>query len=128
MDIFFQDPSVIPLPPNEVRIRNLSAEPRPDGRRVRVYLELTPFLKRPSGELSVSDPAGEEAASASIVESMTPKMEFTLHLRGEPQPGKYRLHAAIFYLAESDQGSAEAPPDVTQRTIVDQAQVEFELS
>ncbi|MDD5468758.1 MAG: hypothetical protein PHS96_13230 [Anaerolineales bacterium] len=125
MDIFFQDPSAIPLPPEEVRIRALRAEPRPDGKRVRVTLELTPFLKRPSGEISVSDPAGEEAASASIVESMNPKMEFTLHLRGEPAAGRYTLRAVVFYLAEGSEGAADAPPDPTNRTVVDQAQADF---
>ena len=45
MDIFFQDPTDIPLPPEEVRIRELTAEPWPDGRRVRVYVELTPGFK-----------------------------------------------------------------------------------
>ena len=41
MDIFFQDPGAIPLPPDDVKIVELRAEPWPDNRRVKVYLERT---------------------------------------------------------------------------------------
>jgi hypothetical protein len=43
MDIFFHDPTDIPLPPAEVRIRQFKGEPWPDGRRVKLTLELTLF-------------------------------------------------------------------------------------
>jgi hypothetical protein len=52
MDIFFADPSEVPLPPNEVRIRELNVEPWPDGNRLRVYLEVDPFQKRPNADLT----------------------------------------------------------------------------
>ena len=66
MDIFFQDPSEIPLPPEEVRIREVRAEPWPDGQRVRVYLEVDPFQQRPNADVKITDAAGEEEAQASI--------------------------------------------------------------
>ncbi|MEN8172069.1 MAG: hypothetical protein ABFS03_04235, partial [Chloroflexota bacterium] len=62
MDIFFTDPNDIPLPPDEVHIRKLSAEPWPDKKRVHVNLEISPFQKRPSGEIILTDSDGEEAA------------------------------------------------------------------
>ena len=55
MDIFFQDPTEVPLPPNEVRIRALRAETYPDGQRVRVYLEVDPSQQRPSADLAIRD-------------------------------------------------------------------------
>lgn len=123
MDIFFQDPNAIPLPPNEVRIKSLHAEPWPDNRRVRVTLEVTPFQRRPSGEIAISNPLGEEVASVSIIESIVPRMEFNMHLRGENPAGEYRIMATLFYLPEAE--SQENPPEDRQRMVVDEVNVSF---
>ncbi len=123
MDIFFQDPNAIPLPPNEVRIKSLHAEPWPDNRRVRVTLEVTPFQRRPSGEVAISNPLGEEVASVSIIESIVPRMEFTMHLRGENPAGEYRIMATLFYLPEAE--GQENPSEDRQRMVVDEANVPF---
>lgn len=125
MDIFFQDPTAIPLPPNEVRIKSLKAEPWPDNRRVRVTLEVTPFQKRPNGELNISNPQGDEVASVSIIESIVPRMEFTMHMRGENPAGEYRLSAVLFYLLNPE--GLEAPPEDNQRMVVDEKTVVFEI-
>lgn len=129
MDIFFQDPNAIPLPPGQVRILDLQVQPWPDGRRVRVYLELTPFLRRPNGELSISNALGAQLASISIIETMVPKMEFTLHLRGGDLAGPFRLDAEIFYLEtpEGMDNPEDIPPDQRTRLQVDQRQVSFEI-
>ena len=97
MDIFFQDPTDIPLPPEEVRIRGLTAEPWPDGRRVRVNLELTPFQNRPNGEIDIRNDQGEEVSSVSFIETIDPKMQFTMHLRIQETQGKFTVTATIFY-------------------------------
>jgi hypothetical protein len=123
MDIFFQDPNAIPLPPNEVRIKSLKAEPWPDNRRVRITLEVTPFQKRPNGEVSITNPLGDEVASVSIIESIVPLMEFTMHLRGENLPGEYRLSATLFYLPNAE--AQESPPEGRPRMVVDEASASF---
>jgi hypothetical protein len=97
VDIFFQDPSEIPLPPDDVRIRLLRAEPWPDGRRVRIYLEVDPFQKRPSAEVVITDSQGIVAAQASVIESMARKMEFNMHLRQAQPSGRYTVSAVLFY-------------------------------
>jgi hypothetical protein len=127
MDIFFQDPTAIPLPPDEVRILELRTDPWPDNRRVRIYLELTPFQKRPNGEITINNPSGEEVASTSIIETMVPKMELTMHLRGTISSGQYEVSATIFYeeLGESDEASAQIDPP--KRTIVDTARSIFNI-
>ena len=125
MDIFFQDPSAIPLPPNEVRIKELRAELWPDNRRVRITLEVTPFQRRPNGEVSITNPQGEEVASASIIESIVPRLEFTMHLRGENPAGEYRVSATIFYAVEAE--SQEAPSAEQERMVVDMASVSFTI-
>ena len=128
MDIFFQDPSVVPLPPHEVRIRELRVEPWPDQRRIRIYLELTPFQLRPSGEISIIDSAGEEIASASIIETMDPIMELTIHLRGEITPGTYSVRAQVYYLSDVSEGQGPMDIDQRQRIDVDQSSQQFELT
>lgn len=85
------------LPPEEVRILELSADPYPDGKRVRVNVELTPFQVRPHLDMVILDPSGAESASASIIEPMSWKQEFTSHLRTEPQAGAYKLIMRLFY-------------------------------
>ena len=120
MDIFFQDPTEVPLPPDEVRIRALRAETYPDGQRVRVYLEVDPSQQRPSADLAIRDSAGNEVTNASIVESMYHKMELTMHLR-RPQPGEtYTLSAVIFFVQQPPAGEE---PDPRLRQIVDSRDV-----
>ena len=125
MDIFFQDPTAIPLPPNEVRIIELRAETWPDNRRVRITLEVTPFQKRPNGEVTITNPLGDDVASVSIIESITPRMEFTMHLRGETPSGEYHVSATIFYASElADQ---DVPSQEQESMIVDQASTNFQI-
>ena len=125
MDIFFLDPSEVPLPPEEVKIRQFRAEPRPDGVRVRIYLEVDPFQKKPSAEITIRDPEGNEAASVSIIESVTRRMELTMHLRTQPQAGVYTAHAVLVYSEVTPDAKDQSPlQNVTQ---VDQAETEFSL-
>ena len=133
MDIFFQDPTDIPLPPEEVRIRSLTAEPWPDEHRVRVYVELTPFQTRPNGEINITNKDEEEVASVSFIETIDPKMQFTLHLRTPETQGEYTVNALIFYpvlingqeLGETqDQEPLQIPQDTM---IVDQSFIKFTI-
>ena len=113
MELFFLDPDEVPLPPNEVRIRDLAAEPWPDGRRVRISLEVDPFQKRPNIDILISNQAGKPVANTSIIETMTKKMEITMHLRGAPAPGQYHVRAELYYQQKSDPPEAN-PPIITQ--------------
>ena len=96
MDFFFAEEGLQRATPAETRITSLHAEPYPDAERVRVDLEMTPFQVRPQIEVTLTDAAGEEVATASIVEPMGWKLEFTLHLRGA-QNGPFRLEALLHY-------------------------------
>lgn len=102
------------LPPQEVRITELKAEPWPeDGRRVRIHLETKPFLERPNIEVTIADNEEEEVASINIIESIDARMTFTMHIRGkETVEGVYKLNARLFY------------PEIGD---VDQKQVLFEI-
>jgi len=113
MDIPFLDPSIERLPPDQTAILNLHAEPYPDGIRVRVNLELTPFIHPPCIELLINDPNGNEAGSASIVEPMGWKIDLTLHIRPSAlNTGVFTLSALLTY------------PDIG---VIDQVKTKFQI-
>lgn len=133
MDIFLTDPTDIPLPPEEVRIRHFRAEPWPDKRRVRVYLEITPFQKRPNGELEIRDANGNEVASLTIIETIDPKMDLTVHLRTSEPAGTYTASATVYYYeaeetilpTESDTPETTLPKLPSRIKLVDRAETTF---
>ena len=96
MDFFFPEDSLNRMTPEETKILSLSAEPYPDGYRLRVNIEITPFQKRPHVEAMLTGADGEEIASTSVIEPMTWKLEFTMHIRGELN-NPYTLEATLFY-------------------------------
>ncbi|NJC96889.1 MAG: hypothetical protein FIB03_11230 [Anaerolineae bacterium] len=96
MDFFFPEDNLERTTPEETRITVLSAQPYPDGRRLHVNIEMTPFQKRPHIDVLLNNGNGEEVASTNIVEPMGWKIEFTLHIRGEPK-NPFTLEAKLFY-------------------------------
>jgi hypothetical protein len=96
-DIFFTDSAEVPVPPDEVRIRELTAVPRVDGARVDVDIVLTPFQKRPNIELAITNAAGHEVAALSVVEAIESEMEFTVHIRETQPRGSYKVTVLVFY-------------------------------
>jgi hypothetical protein len=96
MDFFLPEDHLQRMTPAETRITALTAEPYPDGYRLRVKVEMTPFQQRPHLEVVLTDRNGDEVASTNIVEPMGWKLEFTMHIRGELE-NPYTLEAKLFY-------------------------------
>jgi hypothetical protein len=96
MDFFFPEDNLNRMVPEETDITSLSAEPFPDGYRVRVNIQITPFQKRPYIEVWLKDADGEEVASSTIVEPLSWKIEFTMHIRGELN-NPYTIEAKLYY-------------------------------
>ena len=96
MDFFLPEDHLQRMTPEETRITSLNAAPYPDGYRLRVNIEMTPFQKRPHLEVVLNDANGDEVASSSIVEPLSWKIEFTMHIRGELK-NPYTLEAKLFY-------------------------------
>ncbi len=134
MEIFFQDPSEIPLPPEEVHIRQLRAEARSDHQRVAVFLEVDPFQKRPNAEVTITDEAGQPVAQANVIESMTRIMEFTMHLRQTEPKGQYHVSAVLYYsepipeAKEPQEGIEPEPLKLPASTVVDRAEATFTIN
>ena len=91
MDIRMTGPEEIPQPPEKVEIRNLEVEPFPDGKRVKVRVDLTPFLERPMVEVRILGSVGEVLAEATVVECADPSFSLTLHMRSLPPGGEARM-------------------------------------
>jgi hypothetical protein len=85
------------VPPEDVRFEEITVEPWPDTRRVRVRVGITPFTSPPNLRVEVIDPNGQAVTSAHIVETINHRMVFTLHLRSEPLEGNYTLSAEVYY-------------------------------
>jgi hypothetical protein len=116
MDFFLPEDHLQRATPEETRITSLTAEPYPDGYRLRVDIEMTPFQQRPHLEVVLNDANDEEVASTSIVEPMGWKIEFTMHIRGELN-NPYTLEARLFYpdgpAAESESFTFDVKPPHT---------------
>lgn len=105
-------PSENGLAPKDVRIVELRAELWPDdSRRVRVHLELTPFLEKPDVEVIIAQQDDSEVARINIIESIDDKMTFTMHIRSQTLEEVYKLKASVAY---------------TDIGIVDQKSISFE--
>lgn len=131
MDIFFTNPNDVPLPPEDVRIRKFSAEPWPDKRRVRIYLEISPFQQKPSGEIVLTDSQGRQVAVANFIETMVANMEINLHLRTEDTLGAYQAAVTLFYLQKIPEAEEEQENEslmLPEKIHVDQATFDFEIS
>jgi hypothetical protein len=96
--INFFDEKDVPQPRDRVKIERLEVTPYPDGWRVKLNIEVTPFQERPNLEVRLKTAAGQEIAELSIIETMHKNMEFTLHIRGVPSPfGEYTLETDLYY-------------------------------
>ena len=128
MDIFFNDPNEMPLPPEEVRIRKLTAEPWSGGKLIHVYMEVDPFQKPPNADLFIRNEIGEIAASASIIESMHRKMELTMHLPESSPNEQYTLEAKLYFaeIVEGTGSNHETKP--INKQIVDRSKIHFQIS
>lgn len=96
MDFFFPEDTLARAVPEETKILSLTAETYPDGHRLRVNIEVTPFQKRPYIEIMLTDKDENEIASTSIVEPLSWKLEFTMHVRGEIN-NPYTLRAKLYF-------------------------------
>jgi hypothetical protein len=130
MDLFFEETNENLLPPAQVRICQLRADPWPDGKRVRIYMELDPFQQRPNAEISIENSAGDCVSQIAIIESMSRKIELTMHLRDPLLDGRFKAIAILYYtetLQEPNPGEEGQPARMPNSTEVDRAETTFNI-
>lgn len=118
---FFDDPSEAPRRREDVRFQQLALYAHPDGsRRVAVGFDITPFIERPSIEVTVRNANGEPAASLTVIQTLESNFHLTLHLRDKEATDTYTVTATLYYNNEpEDSGRMDvhtksATIDVTQ--------------
>ena len=114
---FFSDPQNQPRSREDVRIKQIGLFVHDDARRISFGLELTPFLERPSIQVSITNGEGEAAGALTVIETMTPNFSLIIHLRDEVVYDPYELTAEIYY----------ATPE-TERQNVDRQTMSFSVS
>lgn len=126
-DIPLSDSSEIPLPPDQVEIREFKAEPYEDGKRVHIYLTFTPFQEDPSAEIKVFDPRGSQVANVDIIETFDPNTEITLHLPEDRAKGEYTAKVDAFYLHQDLPEDETEQVDTPKRRMIGKAETTFEI-
>ncbi len=117
MSVNFFEPDGVPQPKDKIKIERLESQPYPDGWRVKITIDVTPFQERPSLEIRVRSDNSQSVAALSVIETMHRHMEFTVHLRGVTSPvGTYVTEVDLYYdNAATPQDHREIPFAVEQR-------------
>ncbi len=100
---FLDDPAEMPKARMDVRLLQLGFYVYEDGRRVMVGFEITPFLERPSLEISIFNERGERAASMIIVDTQTPNFSMTMHLRDTKPTDTYSADVVLYYATPNEE-------------------------
>ena len=116
---FFDDREDAPKNRDDVRILRARTEMAPEGRRVAVDMELTPFIERPTIEVRLVNDRGEPAGLTNIIESLDRIIRIVMHMRDKVPAEKYQAQIRIYY--------AHIDEDM-KRQLVDQLVIEFEAS
>ena len=111
---FFDDPLQMRKSREDVRIKQIGLHLYPDGRRVAVGFDLTPFLERPSLEVVVTNAVGEVAGTLNVIEALQPNFHLTVHLRDAQPASPYTVQVMAYY---AQPGAA--------RQVVDQHTAQF---
>ena len=100
---FFDDPQKTPRSRTEVRINQLGLFIYPDGRRLAVGFDITPFLERPSIEVNIYNSRGESAGSLNVIETLETNFNLTMHLRDRAPTELYTIEAELYYLTTENE-------------------------
>ena len=116
---FFDNRDDAPKNREDVRILRARTEMAPEGRRVAIDIELTPFIERPTIEIRLVNERGEPAGLTNIIESLDRILRLVMHLRDKSPAERYQAQITIYY--------AHIDEDM-KRQQVDQLILEFEAT
>ena len=100
---FYDDPNEGPKAREDVRFNRLGLYMYPEDRQVAVGFDITPFLEKPSIEVTIINEVGIEAASLNVIEAMQPNFSLIMHLRDQAPTETYQVEAILYYPAIDDQ-------------------------
>ena len=114
MDIHHVDPEEVPQAPELVRFKNVLIHVYSDRRRVRLKVDVKPFLEPPNVEIEAYNFHGDRVASTSIIELNSTTVEVTLHLRGEIPAGEYVCKLSLGYHGNEPVDHREVPFNIPE--------------
>src|SRR3972149_6471440 len=95
---FYEDPDdALPRAKEDMRFTAVAVQPYADGRRGKLNFKLTPFTERPSVDISVTNAAGHEVASLSLIEAMDAESHFTTRGRRPTPEREHTVPLPMFY-------------------------------
>jgi hypothetical protein len=99
---FYDDPAMGPRPREEVRFNQIGLYVYEDLKRVAVGFDITPFLERPSIQVTVLNEEGQEVSNMTVIEAMQPNFNLTMHMQtqDEKPSESYRIEATLYYRGE----------------------------
>ena len=127
-NFFLQDPNIIRLPPEEVRLTEVQVSPQVNGKQVKIHLELTPFIKRPNIEVTITSDTGKVAGHTNILETMLHQLEFTMHLRQVEPGGEYTMEISVYYQKLPEPSDTPMDVPLPEPLIVDRNTITFRLT
>ena len=92
----------IPMPdavePSMMKVVDLHAETIESGKRLRVFIQITPFLESPFVVVTLKNHHDVEVCTARIIEPALNRMSIVMHIRqNQDEAGQYSLTASIEY-------------------------------
>lgn len=106
------------LPKNqEADILEITAEPYPDKRRIKILFRLSSFSSAPNVSITLTNEDNEILVTANMVNIFNPENEITLHLPiNTNQPGEFTVNLELFSLKEEETGAEEGPKVILKQT------------
>ncbi len=117
------------LPDNQdIDILEISAEPYPDKRRIKVLFRLSSFNSPPNISVTLSNEAGDNLAAAKMVNIFNPENEITLHIPATMnQPGEYTVKMVLFSIKEEEKATKDGPRIELKETNIKSSSCSFIL-
>ena len=128
----FDNQSIQPdqiLPENQdTDILEITTEPYPDKRRIKVLFRLSSFASAPNVSIKLTNEDNEILVTANMVNIFNPENEITLHLPAKKnQPGKYTVDLELFSLTEEETDAEDGPKVKLKQTNLKTRSCSFSL-
>ena len=128
----FDKQSILPdqiLPEDqETDILEITAEPYPDKRRIKVLFRLSSFAAAPNASITLTNKDNQLLVSANMVNIFSTDNEITLHLpENKNQPGEYSVTLEIFSLTEEEKDAEDGPKITLNQTNIKSSSCSFTL-
>jgi len=128
----FDNQSILPdqiLPEDQqTDILEITAEPYPDQRRIKVLFRLSSFATAQNASVTLVNEDNQLLVSANLVSIFNPENEITLHLpENKNQPGEYSVTLELFTLAEEETDSENGTEIKLKQTNIKSSSCSFTL-